>query len=110
MTSEEQVVELLAQTLAPNLFALFGVSPEEMGFPIYETQEEVETHLARQFSPVDYWLEEGRKIGRSVVAILTAGGADISALDIDAMLARSARERADFGPDGQHLDMASILP
>ncbi len=95
MTSDEQFVELIGQTLAPRLFDLFGTPPEEMGFPIGDSKEHLNELLEKQFNPVEYWTEEGRKIGRSVLNILQAGGVDIQGSDIDAMLKAAMKERPD---------------
>lgn len=96
MTNEELTIELLAQTLAPKLFNLFGTPPEEMGFPIYDSKEEVAVHLKRQFEPVEYWTEEGRKIAMSVFNIVKAGGLTFPDLDIDVMCKAAAKERPDM--------------
>lgn len=96
MSNREITIELLAQTLAPRLFKLFGKPPEEMGFPIYDTKEEVDEHLERQFNPIDYWTARGREIAVSIFKIIEAGGAALPELDIDAMCEAAASERPDI--------------
>lgn len=95
MNKREMTIELLAQTLAPRLFKFFGTPPEEMGFPIYDTPEEVEDHLAKQFDPISYWTDRGREIVVSIFNILEVGGAVILELDIAAMCKAALLERPD---------------
>lgn len=92
----EKLTELLAQTLAPRLFALFGTKPQEMGFPIYDTKEEVEAHLARLFDPVAYWTDRAREMAQSTLRILVAGGVSLDTIDLQAAIDASARERPDI--------------
>src|SRR5438045_719985 len=109
MTPREQTIELLAQTIAPRLYQLCGRKPEEMGFPIYDTKQEVMDHLQQQFNPVEYWLAKGREISEAVVSIIEATGIkfqDESA--VDAMLKESAKHRPDIKADGTHLSMANL--
>jgi hypothetical protein len=111
MTKREGLIELIAQTLAPRLYQLCGESPEEMGFPIYDTKREVEEHLARQFDPVNYWLERGREMGASIVNIIEAGGGVLNAADLDAMCKAAAKERPDMSADGEIiLSIDKLLP
>ena len=91
----EMTTNLLAQTLAPRLFKMFGVPPEEMGFPIYDTKEEVADHLEKQFSPVEYWTDRGREMAASILRILAAGGATIPAENFQAMIDAAIKECQD---------------
>lgn len=110
MTNRKNMIELIAQTLAPRLYKLYGQRPEEMGFPIYETQEEVDEHLARQFDPVEYWLGKGREIGSSIIAIMEAGGTTFENVDFDAMCKAAAKERPDVNEDGMVSSVNELVP
>jgi hypothetical protein len=84
MTNREAFVAAFAQTLAPKLFALCGRKPEEMGFPIYDTEAEVNDHLEQQFSPVEYWTNKATQIAEGLATAFEAGGVDLSVFDYDA--------------------------
>ncbi len=104
----DEVIELLAQTVAPKLYQLFGQNPEDMGFPIYDTKEEVEIHLARQFDPVNYWLDQARSIAETFVSITETGGVVFGEdLNVQAMLDNAVKHRADF-VDGAHVAIGDI--
>lgn len=109
MNNREKLIELLAQTIAPRLFKLFGKPPEEMGFPIYDTKGEVEEHLQRQFNPVEYWTDRAREIAVSTLTIMEAGGLTLPELNVQAMLDASAKERPDVTNEGKHLSMGESL-
>lgn len=83
MTNTETLEAAIAQTLAPALFRLCGKDPKEMGFPIYDTPEEVEDHLAQQFDTVAYWTEKATDLAKGLVAAIQAGGVDVGCFDYD---------------------------
>ena len=99
MTNEEEIIEVLAQTLAPRLFELSGDNPAEMGFPIEDSKEAFEERLQRQFSPVEYWTKQARALAVIVVDLLHAGGASITDLSIEDMLKQAAQHRTDVTPN-----------
>lgn len=96
LSPRDVLIGALTQTIAPRLFSLSGDKPEEMGFPIYDTKEEVEDHLARQFNPVAYWTEKAREIATSLVNIMEAGGINPATFDYDKAVDVARRERPDL--------------
>lgn len=109
MDAREMLIELLAQTIAPRLYQLCGQKSEEMGFPIYDTKEEVDDHLERQFNPVGYWLTKAREIADGVIRIAEAGGVKTEDLNLDAMIAAAARERPDVTEDGTQRSLDELV-
>lgn len=109
MAPREMVIELLAQTIAPRLYQLCGTKSEEMGFPIYDTKEEVENHLQQQFDPVAYWLAKAREISETLLTVVEAGGMEVkdeSAVDV--MCKAAAKFRVDVKADGTQLSMGDL--
>ena len=96
MENREILIDAITQTLAPKLFELCGTPPEEMGFPIYNTKEEVEGHLQQQFSPVEYWSEKAANFATGLVDALEAGGLAVADFDYDAAVSCFAKMRTDF--------------
>jgi hypothetical protein len=96
MTNREILIEALTQTIAPRLFKLSGDKPDEMGFPIYDTPEEVDDHLSRQFDPVAYWSNKAREIATSLVNIVEAGGVDTSEFAYNKAVDAARKERPDL--------------
>lgn len=94
---KEYLIRAITQMLAPKLFVLCGDKPEEMGFPIYYTEAEVEDHLARQFDPVSYWTAKAEEIATAIVDVIYAGG-EVGELDADLFVAKSAEYAAAWQP------------
>lgn len=105
----DEVVEALAQTIAPRLYQLCGRKPEEMGFPFGDTKEEVEALLEQQFDPVGYWLKKARELAEISVSLIEAGGLTLSEVSIDAMLKAAGQYRADVKADGTQAPLADLL-
>lgn len=102
MKQREEVIELLAQTIAPTLYLLSGDKPSEMGFPIEDSKEAFDERMERQFNPVEFWLDKARKIAGSLVVVLEAGGLDIRTVTLnDAMCEAAGKQRPDV-KNGRH--------
>jgi hypothetical protein len=97
MEKRELLIGAITQMLAPRLFVLCGDKPEEMGFPIYDTKEEVDDHLARQFDPVTYWTDKAREIAAAIVDTIDHGGTG-DEFDGDRLIAKSAEFAAAWQP------------
>lgn len=95
MTNRETFVAALAQALAPTLYDIAD-KPEDMGFPIYDTKEEVEDHLARQFDPASYWTARAAEIAEGLAGAFEAGSVDLSTFDYDKSVAAFMALRSDI--------------